>query len=75
MPSFPQSAPTLLRTGTACQPSGVPRAPALRSIRAQSPWSASREWPVAAIASGIAVANVAERWLGRSGSSVPGAPP
>ena len=70
MPSFPQSVLTLLRAGTACQPSGVLRAPALRSIRAQSPWPASREWPAAAIAPGIAVAIVAERWLGRRRPSV-----
>ena len=45
MPSFPRSVLTLLRAGIACQPSGVPRAPASRSVRAQSPWPASREWP------------------------------
>ena len=50
MPSFPRSVLTLLRADTACQPSGVPRAPASRSVRAQSPWPASREWPAAAIA-------------------------
>ena len=65
MPSFLQSVLTLLRAGTACQPSGVPRALTSRSIRAQSPWPASREWPAAEIAPGIAVAIVAEKWLGR----------
>ena len=70
MPSFPQSVLTLLRAGTACQPSGVPQAPALRSTYTQSPWLTSREWPAAAIASGIAVAIVAERWLGKRRPSV-----
>ena len=70
MPSFPRSVLTLLCAGTACQPSGVLQALTLRSIRAQSPWLTSREWPAAAIASGIAVAIVAERRLGRRRPSV-----
>ena len=70
MPSFPRSVLTLLRAGTACQPSGVPQAPALRSTYTQSPWLTSREWPAAAIAPGIAVAIVAERWLGKRRPSV-----
>ena len=45
MPSFPRSAPTLLRAGIARQPSGAPQALTLRGVRAQSPWPASREWP------------------------------
>ena len=70
IPSFLQGAPTLLRAGIACQPSGVPQAPALRSTYTQSPWLTSREWPTAAIAPGIAVAIVAERWLGKRRPSV-----
>ena len=70
IPSFLQGAPALLRAGTACQPSGIPQAPALRSTYTQSPWLTSREWPAAAIASGIAVAIVAERWLGTRRPSV-----
>ena len=63
MPSFPRSVLTLLRAGTACQPSGVLRALTLRSVRAQSPWPTSREWPVAAIASGIAIAIMTKKLM------------
>lgn len=49
MRSFPRSVLTLLCAGIACQPSGVLQALTLRSIRAQSPWPASREWPAAAM--------------------------
>ena len=74
MPSFPQSVLTLLRAGTACQPSGVPRAPTSRSVRAQSPWPTSREWSAAAAPAAPRRACRSPRGANRPGREASGRP-